>query len=519
MTDKFIEKAKLVHGDKYDYSKVDYINNKKKVIIICKIHGEFEQQPNNHTSSKQDCKKCSFISNGLSKKNNKEELIEKAIKIHGDKYDYSKVEYKNNRTKVIIICKEHGEFEQILSNHIKGSICHKCSGMFKPTKKEFIEKARLLHGDKYDYSKVEYVNALSKIIIICKQHGEFTQKPNNHISLKNGCPKCVGRNRTTEEFILKSKIIHGDTYDYSKVEYVKSHTKVIIICKIHGEFQQTPDRHTNQKQGCKICGDVKGSLIRTSTTEEFIEKSIKFHGNKYDYSKVVYINNHFKVIIICKIHGEFQQIPNSHLSGEGCRECQYLNNGNKFRKSQDDFIKKAIEIHGDKYNYSKVDYLTCMIKVIIICKIHGDFEQTPLAHTGHQQSGCPKCNLQFHISKKQIQWLEFISKMHNIIIQHGENNEEYKIPNTRFKADGYCQETNTIYEFHGDYWHGNPYIYDVNEKTYFNKTFGELYEKTLKKEQQIKELGYNLVVMWENDWDKINKSIRTLQRKYKLNTL
>jgi hypothetical protein len=105
--------------------------------------------------------------------------------------------------------------------------------------------------------------------------------------------------------------------------------------------------------------------------------------------------------------------------------------------------------------------------------------------------------------------------MYNIIIQHGKNDEEFKIPNTRFKADGYCKKTNIIYEFHGDYWHGNPNIYEPNEETYFGKTFGELYQQTLEREQLIKNLGYNLVVMWEYDWNKINKSIRTLQRKFK----
>ena len=200
--------------------------------------------------------------------------------------------------------------------------------------------------------------------------------------------------------------------------------------------------------------------------------------------------------------------------GQGCRKCQYSNNSKKFRTSQEEFIQKAKLIHGDKYDYSKVKYITCMEKIIIICKKHGEFEQTPNAHCSHQH-GCPKCNLQFHISKKQIQWLKFISKMNNITIQHGENGEEFKIPNTRFKADGFCKETNTIYEFHGDYWHGNPNIYEPNDETYFGKTFGELFEKTLKREQQIKDMGFNLITMWESDWIKLNKYIALLQRKYK----
>ena len=114
-----------------------------------------------------------------------------------------------------------------------------------------------------------------------------------------------------------------------------------------------------------------------------------------------------------------------------------------------------------------------------------------------------------------IEWIEFISKLNNNIIQHALNGEEFKIPNTRFKADGFCKETNTIYEFHGDYWHGNPNIYEPNDKTYFGKTFGELYETTLKREQLIKDMGFNLITMWESDWIKLNKCIRILQKKFR----
>jgi predicted nucleic-acid-binding Zn-ribbon protein len=134
----------------------------------------------------------------------------------------------------------------------------------------------------------------------------------------------------------------------------------------------------------------------------------------------------------------------------------------------------------------------------------------------HRHQGCPKCQRKRNYSKSQIQWLNFMSVYNNIHIQHAENDGEYIISNTKFKADGYCQETNTIYEFHGDYWHGNPKVFELQD---YNKTtncsYGELYEKTIIKEKMIKEFGYNLVVMWEYDWDKINKSIKFLQNKFK----
>ncbi len=131
-------------------------------------------------------------------------------------------------------------------------------------------------------------------------------------------------------------------------------------------------------------------------------------------------------------------------------------------------------------------------------------------------NGCIKCS-NIGYSKPQIQWLEFLEKYYNINIQHmGNSNQEYKIKNTRWKADGYCKDTNTIYEFHGDFWHGNPKCYlETDKNNVSNKTMGYLYKKTLEREQKIKDLEYNLIVMWEYDWNKINKNITKLQQKIK----
>ncbi len=212
MAELFIEKSKLIHGDKYDYSKVDYKNANTKIIIICKIHGEFDKTPSKHTNSKQGCAKCSGYYIPTT-----DEFIENAKLIHGDRYNYSKVDYKYSNENVIITCKVHGDFLQRPGNHINSKQgCSKCAGNINKSSQEFIEEAIKIHGDKYDYSKVDYKCANAKIIITCKIHGDFEQKPYCHLN-GNGCNMCCkNRKLNTIEFIENAKLIHGDKYDYSK---------------------------------------------------------------------------------------------------------------------------------------------------------------------------------------------------------------------------------------------------------------------------------------------------------------
>ena len=258
----------------------------------------------------------------MPRKLTQEEFIKRAREVHGDKYDYSKVEYVNANSKVCIICSEHGEFWQKPASHLLGCGCIECAGKKKYTKKIFIEKAKKVHGDKYDYSKVEYANNKTKVCIICPEHGEFWQKPESHIVQKRGCPYCGGTAKlTTQDCIKRAKEKHFNKYDYSKFIYNGYDVKSCIICPEHGEFWQTPHVHL---LGCG-CPKCRGLY---QTTEDFIEKARKVHGDKYDYSKVEYVNYETKVCIICPEHGEFWQTPHGHLLGCGCPYCKnsYLEN-------------------------------------------------------------------------------------------------------------------------------------------------------------------------------------------------
>jgi serine/threonine-protein kinase RIO1 len=241
-TDDFIQKAKAVHGDLYNYSKVIYINSRTKVCIIDPEYGEWEQTPQGHLSGRGHPSRG--LERTVSKLSlSKEEFIERAKIVHGDLYDYSKVVYINNNTPVTIIDPEYGEFEQTPQGHLSGNGCHSRSGWGQKNTEQFISEAREVHGDLYDYSKVTYINNATKVIIIDPEYGEFEQTPASHLSGQGSPYRADNILKTTEKFVQEAKAIHGDLYDYSKVIYKNGKTKVIIIDPEYGEFEQIPTSH------------------------------------------------------------------------------------------------------------------------------------------------------------------------------------------------------------------------------------------------------------------------------------
>ena len=258
--DQVIEKFRKVHGDKYNYDKMIYKGLRQKIIITCPIHGDFEQIAYNHQTC--GCKQCYEESRIITT----DRVIKRFKEVHGELYDYSKfTEVKSYLDKIEIICPIHGSFHKIISNHIKGQGCPECyRESTRLTKEKLIEKFRKIHGDRYNYDKVEYVNYDTPVIITCPIHGDFSQLIHTHVHTYNnhngcGCPECAKiklreiKLLDINNLINRFNIVHDNKYNYDKMIYTGMRDNITITCPIHGDFEQLPANHLYNNQGCPNC--------------------------------------------------------------------------------------------------------------------------------------------------------------------------------------------------------------------------------------------------------------------------
>ena len=298
-TEDFIKEAKEKHNGKYIYNiQNNTVLKSDKVETICPIHGIFYCNVFEHLKNRRGCPKCASIERGLKQRKTIEKFKQQAIKVHGDKYDYSQSEYETNDKNIKIIC----------------------------------------------HKKDIYGN----------EHGIFTQTPNSHLNGR-GCPKCAQEKRgdiaygfcrkrfSQDDFLQRAREIHGDKYDYSESIYKNNCTKLTIICPIHGKFEQTPNKHINGKQGCPKCRYERNADKCRLTTNDFKQRAIEIHGDKYDYSRVIYKGYEVPVTIGCPIHGWFETTPDSHLHSGGCGKC-----GVTLSKKEDEIVKFLQKLLGER---------------------------------------------------------------------------------------------------------------------------------------------------------------------------
>jgi len=301
----------------------------------------------------------------------------------------------------------------------------------KFTTEDFIRKAQEKHGDTFDYSQVDYVNIMTKVNIMCKKHGVFKQAPGAHYNRGDICPKCSKENvailmtTSKESFIIKSNIIHNNKFDYSLIEdYKRLDEHLTIICPIHGIFKQNGGSHM-RGSGCEKCSyEKRGSDSRIPKTE-ILERLKSLNNNlKYDLSD--YENIKSTISYICPVHGTIRQKIEKQLKGKGCSKCNRLKVWNRSNKQE--FIEKAIAVHGENYDYSLVNYKNNSTKIQILCKHHGLFLQRPNNHID-SNAGCPVCAI---ITSNVREFVD-IAETKNISCEvylfkiSGNNEEFYKI--------------------------------------------------------------------------------------------
>ena len=296
---------------------------------------------------------------------------------------------------------------------------------------DYIERFRMVHMDEYTYN---YIKDNKYVSFNCKIHGEIITAISIHLG-GSKCMKCVNDNKRTDRKTLINKFrkIHGNKYDYDLVEYTNTHGKIKIKCKKHGVFITTPHRHI-RGQVCHKCTIEKR---RKKLKDSFIKRSIEVHGDKYGYENVVYVTAKKPVLIKCRLHGLFKQMPNSHLNGRGCKECAEISRSKTKTKTTEQFIIEAKFIHKDKYNYSKTIYNGRHSKLMIICNKHGKFMQDAGSHLSG--NGCPRCKS----SRGEILIEDILTDMCIEFIR------EYKIEGYRYRYDFYVPESNLLIEYDG----------------------------------------------------------------------
>ena len=368
--------------------------------------------------------------------------------------------------------------------------------------------------------------------------------------------------KTKEVVIQEFKDFWGDRFNYEKVEYVDTNTKVTITCSKHGDFALYPYQH-KKGVGCYTCGReaarAKNLGQRKYTTPDFVNECRAIHGDKYDYTRTEYTHSQAPIIVTCKLHGDFSTSAKDHKAGSGCALCANAQRSVDYRMAHAEWLLKCQELHGNKYEYLSESAGHRSI-VHIKCPMHGVFEQKAGNHLSG--AGCPKCAKAQSAIDNTITNAEYLSRCKaahgdtydyaktaytgcydQVVVtcnKHGDFKQranvhaqgsgcpkcrhriskpaiawleslgvpiiEHYLPDVRKYADGYDPETKTVYLFHGDYWHGNPAKYNSEEYNKRTKmTMGAMYLATLETEQKYRDHGYHVVVIWESEWKTSNE--------------
>lgn len=264
----------------------------------------------------------------------------------------------------------------------------------------FIGRARKLFGRRYDYSESVYLGHHRPLKIKCGVHGPFMKSPSNHLK-GQGCRRCGLRKvANADDFKEEARKIHGNRYNYDKVKYTKSQSKVIVTCAIHGDFPVSPNSHLSSRSGCPNCFDP---TEQRQSTIEIKERIYEIFGKaRYDLTRLFYVNPRTKICIICpkEGHGESWVNPINVLYKNGAQELCSQCSGRKVR-NQETFLKRACEIHGDLYDFSEFKYINAKTKGKIFCKKHENYFHVTPDNLINKGVGCPLCSYMLHPFKSR----------------------------------------------------------------------------------------------------------------------
>lgn len=345
-TNDFIGLIEKYWKGEFRFEETEYHNQYRPVLIECNKHGLLKVTPKYAFSYKHPCDKCS---RDLVRSEQFERLLELAVRKHGDKFDYSEVDYKNGTNKVELKCPRHGRFLINFNDHAnKGVDCSKCViENSRLTLDAFVKKAKEIHGNRYNYSKVSFETSSDTVTIICEEHGEFTQRASSHTG-GNGCKQCFQLNTlrsNTEDFVKKAIEKHGKKYDYSKVDYITSRTKVEIICSKHGSFYQTPFSHLTGFSSCGKCRESKGERMISNMLDKLNINHVQEHrlaGFRYAYD--FYLPDYG---VLVEYHGIQHYKPVEKFGGIESFHLTKIRDNSKIELAKEQGLKLIVLNHED----------------------------------------------------------------------------------------------------------------------------------------------------------------------------
>ena len=463
---EFIDKAKSIHGDKYDYSKVKYVNNKTKITVICSKHGEFTIRPFNHIIAGDGCSACRYEA-----KYDLEYYVNKLKERYPDiivseKQDLKeKVKIRKLDT-ILLTCPKHGDYKIKFNwlirnpNAGKGHLATQCPDCLrnkrierhkqkleeKINSRDLKQEVRDHFGDKYQLLNPKYKNARMKLSLRCPKHGIFIVNLPNLLK-SEGCPGCVS-DAKFEELVKRAKELHGDKYEYRKGGYRgKSYDLIHLICPKHGSQPTRVKTILNGGGGCVKCFlEDKGSKFLKYDNDSVLERVKVIHGDKYDYSLFDYKGSEIKVKLGCPVHGIFEITPHSLLKGHGCVKCGREVHRDKTRYTLEEVADKGRLIHANKYKYISLSYVPMRrsdgVKNIgvlkYICPDCGKLNEQRVSN--HLKGyGCKRC----YESNGEKRIEQFLIK-NKVRFQR-----EAVIKNTGYRIDFYLIDLKIGIEYHG----------------------------------------------------------------------